>query len=197
MPPLCPAELFGILSRYREMEQNATPPKNIPLTTKSKLRRVIYTLNNYTEHDVEQFKSLDHVRAQIIGKEVGESGTPHLQGAILFDRPILFNKLKKLFPRAHFERMLGTPEQAFRYCQKDGDYWSCGELPTPGKRNDLSQTVSRIQNGATLSQLANDPYSAIHVVKYHRGITTLINLINNSKPLRNKTNVWIHGPSGS
>jgi hypothetical protein len=84
-----------------------------------------FTLNNYTnaEYDcIKRFCSM-YCRGAIIGKEVGEQGTPHLQGYIEFKtkaRP----KGKFKNKRIHWEKAKGTKEENFTYCSKDDDYWT-------------------------------------------------------------------------
>lgn len=64
----------------------------------------------------------------IVGEEVGENGTPHLQGYVEFPkkvRPIGY----KGFPKEmHWEKCQGTREQNVRYCSKDGKYKCTKEL---------------------------------------------------------------------
>jgi hypothetical protein len=43
-------------------------------------RNICFTLNNYTSQEYEALLYNDNFKYVIIGKEVGESGTPHLQG---------------------------------------------------------------------------------------------------------------------
>jgi len=65
----------------------------------------------------------------IIGKEVGEEGTAHLQGYVCFKKKLRFNAVKKLLPRAHLEVTRGTPQSAAEYCKKEGNYAEDGILP--------------------------------------------------------------------
>lgn len=93
-----------------------------------------FTLNNYTEQEYEflssNFRNESEKYFYIVGKEVGESGTPHLQGYIA-----LRNKSKKFRPlptfavkrdegrnAMHFERARGNREQNYKYCSKDGNF---------------------------------------------------------------------------
>jgi hypothetical protein len=57
----------------------------------------------------------------IVGKEVGESGTPHLQGFVHHEKRFRWSELK-LPPQIHWEKALGSVPQNFEYCKKDGDY---------------------------------------------------------------------------
>ena len=82
-----------------------------------------FTFNNYTEADLVQltytFESKN--MKYIIGKEIGDSGTKHLQGYIEATsriRPLTLFHTKKI----HWEKRKGTKNQNLIYCSKDGDY---------------------------------------------------------------------------
>lgn len=65
-----------------------------------------------------------------MGKEQGETGTPHLQGFLILQNPQRLSFLKRrLHATAHFENARGTSEEASVYCKKDGDYQEYGKLP--------------------------------------------------------------------
>ncbi len=96
-----------------------------------------FTLNNYTEFEYEFLSSSFSKESEryfyIIGKEVGESGTPHLQGYVaLKDRKKKFRPLPKFGvyrgendnkkQALHFERARGNREQNYKYCSKDGEF---------------------------------------------------------------------------
>jgi len=78
-----------------------------------------FTLNNYTQAEVESLKRLENVRCMIFGHEIGENGTPHLQGAIIFLNNKRLNAVRQISPRAHWEGMKGTWEQSVAYCSKE------------------------------------------------------------------------------
>lgn len=92
-----------------------------------------FTLNNYTDEDVAHLRQIansDHVVYLIFGREVGDSGTRHLQGFVTFDRRKRLQQVRSLISDvAHFERALGTPHQASEYCKKDGDFELFGVEP--------------------------------------------------------------------
>ena len=90
-------------------------------------RNYVFTLNNYEESDYDALK--DHYRYLVVGKEVGESGTPHMQGYIIFKTMKSLPQLKKILPRAHWEIRRGTHEEARDYCKKDGDFIEDGDEP--------------------------------------------------------------------
>jgi hypothetical protein len=92
--------------------------------------------------------------------------------------------------------MRGSLKQAADYCKKDGLYEEWGDIPKPGKRNDLIEAVTTIQGGAPLSELVDDPVLATTYVKYSRGLTSLRSLVLEKQPLNVKTVVWISGPTG-
>jgi len=95
----------------------------------SRYRAFCFTLNNYTPEEEEIVKSWD-AKYLIFGKEVGESGTPHLQGYVYFAEAKTLSTLKKKFSaRAHWEVSRGTPKQAAEYCEKDGVVFEKGERP--------------------------------------------------------------------
>lgn len=104
----------------------------------SRSRSWCFTLNNYVQEDEARLRALaPEVGYLIFGREIGENGTPHLQGYIFFKNAIALRSAKaKISDRAHLESSRGTPKQASDYCKKDGNYEEYGELPKQGKRTD-------------------------------------------------------------
>lgn len=80
-------------------------------------KRWCLTLNNYTPEEglamVEWPCSYG-----IIAKEVGTSGTPHLQCYFIFNTNQRLRGVKKFNPRGHWEVARGTTEDSVRYCSK-------------------------------------------------------------------------------
>lgn len=103
-------------------------------------KRWCFTLNNPTEGEKSMLADLgesEHCDYLIVANEVGESGTPHLQGFVIFaDRKRLAQVKALIGDRAHVESSRGTPKQASDYCKKDGDFNEYGELTVQGKRSD-------------------------------------------------------------
>lgn len=101
----------------------------------SKAKRWCFTLNNPTQGEedlVAQSLSSPHVKYGVYGRETGESGTPHLQGYVIFVSEKRLSQAKALLAsnRVHLEVAKGTPQQASDYCKKDGDWKEFGKLPT-------------------------------------------------------------------
>jgi len=68
----------------------------------SKVKNYCFTVNNYVANDEIIFKEYD-CTYMVYGREVGESGTPHLQGYIVFHSQKTLSAVKKVHPTAHWE----------------------------------------------------------------------------------------------
>lgn len=99
-----------------------------------KSRNWCFTLNNYSEEDEKKLSDMgQNIRYIGYGREVGESGTPHLQGMIIYKNAVRFGTLKQFLPNAHFEIMNGTFEQNLDYCSKDGNFVEYGNFSKKSK----------------------------------------------------------------
>lgn len=88
-------------------------------------RKYIFTLNNYTDTETQNIiTTLNKYRAKwIFGFEVGECGTPHLQGYMEFRNPVYWRSLQQQgFMRAFSKKANGTLEQNFNYTSKDEEF---------------------------------------------------------------------------
>jgi hypothetical protein len=102
-----------------------------------------FTLNNYTQDELAAIRGVltDSASYAIIGREVGEQGTPHLQGYVRFTKPYRFSTITgKYLIRCHVEVSRGSARQNRTYCSKSGDFEEFGTLPPEGKatRDDLA-----------------------------------------------------------
>lgn len=118
-------------------------------------RRWVFTWNNYTAEDeqrlIEHFEHGDPFRYAVFGREVGDSGTPHLQGFFICTSPKRRNWLTtRFFNGCWIEPALGPSDKASEYCTKSGDYEEFGELPSEqGKRTDVDRLKEWIINHPT------------------------------------------------
>jgi len=166
-------------------------------------RNFVFTLNNWTEEEylwiTTTFAEKYAPTWMIVAKETGEEGTPHLQGAVILGTQRAFSTIKMWpgFRRAHLERMCGRPLDSKIYCSKqDLHPFEIGDLPSPGKRNDLALAVQAIEEGRTLSELARSDGAA--VVKFYKGLTMLRSLRSAPRdPAKPPTIYWLYGPTGT
>lgn len=100
-----------------------------------KSRNWCFTLNNYTDDDIARLNAnVNVVRYMIYGKEVGEAGTPHLQGFFCLPNAVRFPTAKNVVgERAHLEVARGSVEQNVEYCSKQGDVFEVGDRPLSPK----------------------------------------------------------------
>jgi len=82
--------------------------------------RWCFTYNNWNDENYSSIVPIikEKCRVAIIGKEIGEGGTPHLQGYIEFktkSRPISVFGIKEM----HWEKAKGNKADNIKYCSKD------------------------------------------------------------------------------
>jgi hypothetical protein len=166
---------------------------------RNRIRRFVFTLNNYTEAEFAAIKQFP-CKWMIVGKEVGEKGTPHLQGACVIGKQIAFSRLKTTrgFERCHIEKMNGTPSDSRRYCSKyDGHPFEKGSIPQPGKRNDIISVVEKLREGQTLESVirTGDLEDIPAIVRYAKGFQYISSVLT---PHRTEPPVivWLYGPTG-
>jgi Putative viral replication protein len=88
-----------------------------------------FTLNNYTSDELESLELWcceEEIEYGVLGREVGESGTPHIQGYLQFVSRKRIGNLRGRLARAHFE-VARCPAEAAAYCKKDGEYSEYGK----------------------------------------------------------------------
>lgn len=157
-------------------EAAAAVPPLAPKKKEQPRARWCFTLNNPTDEEKAVVSGIDpeSVKYLIVGQEVGESGTPHLQGFINLKKKKTLKGIKGLISnRAHFEPARGTDEDNKKYCGKDGNILV--EVGTPhcqGKRTDLDALVSELLDSKSLTVVA-EKFPAQYV-RYHRGLNQLM-----------------------
>lgn len=131
--------------------------------------------NNYTEEETECLESLfesGRLSYYIQARETGDSGTPHLQCYIEFEKRVRFSQVKALLPGWHLERRRGTAAEAADYCRKGGDYTEQGAISRgQGHRSDLDRATAAILDGRSLREVALEQPGVF--VRYHGGLQRL------------------------
>ena len=172
------------------------PRASVPLS------HFCFTLNNYVEEEVESICSFlkQETKYFIVGREVGESGTPHLQGYASLKRRCTFDVIKhKLGARAHLERANGTARQNRVYCSKGGSFIEGGSINEGGKsssRNELGESfMAAVRSGNKgVVEFANS-FPGTYIFN---GSGMLRNALSLYEPVdRPSIDVrWIYGPPG-
>lgn len=161
-----------------------------------KFRNYCFTLNNYTENDIESLSRITY-KYLIIGKEIApNTGTPHLQGLICFVNARSWNSIKKLY-KWHVEPIKGTIEQNITYCKKEKNFIEFGTAPSQGKRTDLDEVKKKIVNSeVTVDQIVIDHPTLYH--QYGRTLNKIEDIVMRKKYRTEMTKgIWIYGPTGT
>jgi len=162
------------------------------------LRTAVFTLNNYDDVAIEHLRSVlksDKIKYAVFGYEVGESGTPHLQGYVSFIKTQRFKALCKAVPLAHWEKAKGNEDQNYDYCTKEGKFEEFGTRSEQGKRTDLDTAIQHLREGGIKRVIEESPRE---YVKFHRGLEALEYRLNNTPYNHDDVRgVWIWGPPGS
>jgi len=92
----------------------------------SRAKHWCFTLNNYTFEDVDRITNnataFDYI---VFGKEIGDSGTPHLQGFVSFPNRVRRKLCIEKIGQAHFT-IARHIDNSIKYCKKDGEFYEFG-----------------------------------------------------------------------
>lgn len=197
------------------LERSQTTGNEIPAGPRIKSRGWCVTVNNYTDDDIHRFRDFHDSTAGckylIIGKEIGKSGTPHLQIYLYVENPRFGNVLRQACgAKGNWEAARGTPAQNQTYCSKGyqlpgqdkvTDFMEYGELPKQGKRNDLATLVERVcTDGATMDTLiAGGEYDVLATYcRNEKSITKLVGRCQGKRDASVTPTVhWIWGQTGT
>lgn len=177
-------------------------------------RRWCFTVNNYSPLDEVNIHQWD-TKYLVYGREVGDSGTPHLQGFVTFSKPYRLSGVKKLHSTAHWEITKASSKEASDYCKKgsqsksewddfnisgstfgeNADVFERGIPPFPGQRSDLDDIAAAAKAGATLRELS-DLAPATYIRNY-RGIAHYKALHSSAYGHHDVRGVWFYGAPGT
>lgn len=204
------------------------PPRrlilNVVRASDGRDRNVFYTLNNplldeagMLLHDGSN-RVIAGVKWHVWQYEIGETGTPHIQGALVFKDRVSFDVARRRLPGCHIEWMTRAPAEARRYCMlpegapPDGkaggrptpaahmpqDMYGPWEFGTPpsgqGARTDITDVMQMVDNNEGMLEIAQAYPNAF--MKYHKGIEKYMLLT--CVPRDFVTRCYVYwGPSGS
>lgn len=129
------------------------------MTTNAPSRSYVFTINNYTDDDLNAIGDIDtedgNIFYLIAGLEVGESGTPHIQGYVECKPTRMKAMCKLLGGRAYLAIRRGTREQARDYCKKDGNFIEVGAWSTKGqgRRTDLERLMEATKKNQAVKEI--------------------------------------------
>jgi len=182
----------------------------------ARMRNICFTLNNWLPSDLDNLQKLPY-QYVLAAAEVGESGTPHLQGYAELTKPCSLSVLVDLLEkRAHIESAVDK-EASVIYCKKGeqpkAEYKSLGlHGPTygknvdiqlekgsrkkPGERTDIHEVASAIMSGKRARDIAEE--HPVAFIKYSKGIQSMLSVLDKPRDLRAPLDVVVHyGPTGT
>lgn len=128
----------------------------------------------------------------VIGDEVGENGTRHLQGYAEFPNRLRFNQFRELLPNYHIEARRGDSTQASDYCKKDGNYEEYGTLSVSrqGNRTDIDDLHESLRAGKRKRTIVEEHFGQF--LKYQRGINAAYNIYTSHRPLEQPPSIIVY-----
>ncbi len=190
-----PGDLVTVTKQFRKNKMPGRPH-----------RGYVFTINNPTEIDWDAVTTLStsnrtlRLRAQL---ELGETGTPHIQGYVEFTNAQRHTALH--LDRAHVEARNGTPYEAWCYTEKPHGLpqtmpprtIETGAKPpaeSSGARSDLRRVSELVQGGATPERLAREETHTF--IRYARGIMIAVGLQWRHRPNQVMNVVVLYGGTG-
>lgn len=123
-----------------------------------------FTLNNYTEADLTRIASAGSTQVDylIFGKEVGSSGTPHLQGFVSFPLRKTLTSVIDLLGQCHCS-IARSILHSIEYCKKEGDYTEYGVPPSVGgNRKEMDVFKESVKSGMTDLRQIRENFSNVY-----------------------------------
>lgn len=173
----------------------------------SRTRNFCFTLNNYSDEDLEFLNSAVtnealNLNYLCFGKEVGESLTPHLQGYIQCNQASSIKALQKRFQTqggklGHVECARGSLKSNQEYTSKEGVWVEFGTARATGQgsRSDIHTACAKFNDPEfTMDELANEHPEMI--VKYANGFSKLAAMRMPKRDFQTEL-YWYWGPTGT
>ncbi|HHZ96787.1 MAG TPA: hypothetical protein EYN67_14840 [Flavobacteriales bacterium] len=195
--------------RKKEIGLDAQKSKILKeLHAKSPSRNWMWTINNWTDDDVEQLAALydgdNNLTYLVCGKEhAPTTNTPHLQCYAQWSGKSSGQRYsyisKRLTRAAHIKRMYSNPQACNTYClkeiKKEGDpfLWGKFDPKTAKGKNRGEEAKKMLLARVPMFDIANEHFG--YFMRYNRGMLMFQDM---ARPSRTwKTHVtFIHGPTG-
>ena len=123
-----------------------TRPSTLSFIVMSRTSRMTFTINNFTDDHRIKIGTLPQDYHVVAGGEVARTGTPHIQGAVIFPQVKSWSQVKTLLGAngAHLEKMGGTWAHQLAYCQKgEQSHEEFTELGVDGPNYGLNADIIR------------------------------------------------------
>lgn len=167
----------------------------------------VFTTNNYVETEIAalQERLTAHCKFACFEREIGEHGTPHLQGMICLKTKTRAHGVQILLGgHSWIAPMDGTVAQAQLYCSKDhramiegAIYWEVGTLPVRGAHT-MRETISLVdalEECTTLPQLMQD-HPQLYC-RFRPGLKDIYLARTIAVEKRIPRVLWFYGPTGT
>lgn len=180
------------------MSSDNRSENNAQIAETKQARRWCFTYNNPPVNWKEKFGGLKSMTYLLVGMEnAPNTGTPHLQGYIEFSSGCRLSTLKRIDKSIHWEICNGTAAQNVAYCKKGGMFEEIGKPSEQGRRTDLEDIRTMIDNKAPMLEVAQEHFGSF--VRYHKGFGAYKYLIEQkaAKDFRKIYCEYIWGPTGS
>lgn len=136
----------------------------------------------------------------VIGKEVGEEGTPHLQGYAYFRNQVFYRTLRSKLA-CYWQVAHGSAADNIRYCSKGGDFITRGEPPASredARRRGGEATKEKWESSLESAKIGDlNSISAEIVIKHYAALNQIAK--DNVRPppdLDDVTGFWFYGEAG-
>lgn len=164
--------------QQEDKKSQAVSEEEVILNSSSRGRSWCFTVNNYTEAQKVSVVSLvSKSKLWVYGFEIGESGTPHIQGYVQFKNQTRFSTLKRALPTAHWEKAKGSAQDNLKYCSKDGNF-----------ETNIVQKLSRDD----LKQMVLKKYESVTWKPWQQSVIDFVAEDPDSRTIR-----WIYEPTGN
>lgn len=160
----------------------------------------VFTWNNYEDSNILTLSELKY-KYICYGKEIAPTtGTPHLQGYIVFPNQMSLASIRKKLKGAHVEIMKGSFAQNDTYCGKSGDITELGTKPLLQKeKGELEQVKWK-----AIREAAESGNFELIPEKIRFNQNKLIDYIHEKAQKKQKldslpelNNLWYYGSSGT